>query len=201
MFKGGSKEMLFGAKQNMLGCVERDDDAGVEAAIEELSGMNPTAPAPAKSPLLGGKWRLVWSKQADTANPFQRAFGKAAKKNYQIIDLPAGNLENLVELGPLTVSGMGRSHHDENEKGTAVYSSMHDVSYRSTTRTVRRGVYSYRAFGFGTGGGKGSMRGRSHPTGSSGTLVDYHVTLAFFREVSYYFISCSQKYQLYANRT
>ena len=103
IFKGGSKEMLFGAKQNMLGCLERSDEAGIEAAIDELGGMNPTE-APAESPLLGGKWRLVWSKQAESANPFQKAFGKAAKKNYQIINVD-GSLENLVELGPLTVSG------------------------------------------------------------------------------------------------
>ena len=103
IFKGGSAEVRFGAKQNMLGCLERADDAGVAAAIDELSGMNPTE-APARSPALLGKWRLVWSKQATSANPFQRAFGKAAKKNYQIVK-PGGELENLVELGPLTVSG------------------------------------------------------------------------------------------------
>ena len=43
IFKGGSKEVLFGAKQNLLGCLEKEDDAGVEAAISELSGLTPTA--------------------------------------------------------------------------------------------------------------------------------------------------------------
>jgi hypothetical protein len=105
IFKGGNAEVLFGAKQNMYGCLERADDAGIEAAIEELSGMSPTE-APAKSPLLLGKWRLVWSKQAESANYFQKAFGKAAKRNFQIVGA-AGSLENLVQLGPLTVSGKG----------------------------------------------------------------------------------------------
>ena len=48
VFKGGSAEVLFGAKQNLLGCIERGDDDGVEDAVKELAGLNPT-PAPARS--------------------------------------------------------------------------------------------------------------------------------------------------------
>ena len=73
VFTGGRKEALFGARENMLSLLERGatDDAAIEAAIEELSGMNPTE-APARDPKLIGTWRLMWSKQAETANPFQR---------------------------------------------------------------------------------------------------------------------------------
>ena len=104
VFTGGRKEALFGARENMLSLLERGatDDAAIEAAIEELSGMNPTE-APARDPKLIGTWRLMWSKQADTANPFQRAFGAVAKDNFQILN-PDDTLENLVRLGPLTVS-------------------------------------------------------------------------------------------------
>ena len=104
VFTGGRKEALFGARENMLSLLERGatDDAAIEAAIEELSGMNPTE-APARDPKLIGTWRLMWSKQAETANPFQRAFGALAKDNFQILNAD-DTLENLVRLGPLTVS-------------------------------------------------------------------------------------------------
>ena len=111
VFTGGRKEALFGARENMLSLLERGatDDAAIEAAIEELSGMNPTE-APARDPKLIGTWRLMWSKQAETANPFQRAFGALAKDNFQILNAD-DTLENLVRLGPLTVSARaGESH-------------------------------------------------------------------------------------------
>jgi len=102
LFTGTSKEVLFGATSNMLGCLERGDDAAVEAAIEELRNMNPTE-APAQSPLLLGKWRLAWSKHVKSANFFQKAFSELSNKNFQIINAN-NSLENLVEYGILTVS-------------------------------------------------------------------------------------------------
>ena len=101
VFKGGSAEVLFGAKQNLLGCIERGDDDGVELALKELAGLNPT-PAPARSEKLLGSWQLAWSRQASSSNPFQRAFAKWSTKNLQI--LTADGLENYIELGPMTVS-------------------------------------------------------------------------------------------------
>ena len=101
VFKGGSAEVLFGAKQNLLGCIERGDDEGVELAVKELAGLNPT-PAPARSEKLLGSWQLAWSRQASSSNPFQRAFAKWSTKNLQI--LSADGLENFIELGPMTVS-------------------------------------------------------------------------------------------------
>jgi hypothetical protein len=43
----------------------------VLSLIELLQEQNPT-PAPARSPLVSGAWRLVWSQQADNANPLQK---------------------------------------------------------------------------------------------------------------------------------
>jgi hypothetical protein len=39
--------------------------------IEQLRQENPT-PKPARSPLVGGTWRLVWSQQAADASPLQK---------------------------------------------------------------------------------------------------------------------------------
>jgi hypothetical protein len=72
--------------------------------VEELRGLNPT-PAPAKSPSLLGTWRLVWSEQSSASNPFQRLFGAIARENFQIVNAD-DTLENLVRLGPLTVSAI-----------------------------------------------------------------------------------------------
>ena len=105
VFTGGSREARLGATQNMLALLETRgalDDAAIEASVEELSGMNPT-PEPARAPELFGTWRLAWSKQAGSANPFQRLFGALAEDNFQILTSD-GRLENLVNLGPLTVS-------------------------------------------------------------------------------------------------
>ena len=82
VFTGARAEIVYGAKDNMLACVEREDDDGVHAAVEELRGLNPT-PAPAKSPSLLGTWRLVWSEQSSASNPFQRLFGAIARDNFQ----------------------------------------------------------------------------------------------------------------------
>jgi|TARA_B110000503_G_C7082823_1_gene385943 hypothetical protein len=104
IFSGSSKEMLFGAQQNMLGLLESpstDDDA-ITASIAELSTLNPTA-APAKDAKLVGKWRLAWSQQQESSNFFQKLFADIASDNFQIIN-EDNTLENLVLLGPLTVS-------------------------------------------------------------------------------------------------
>lgn len=41
------------------------------AVISLLEQENPT-PKPARSPLVSGTWRLVWSQQADNASPLQK---------------------------------------------------------------------------------------------------------------------------------
>lgn len=40
--------------------------------IEELQGRN-EARKPAKDAVIQGQWRLLWSEQADDANPLQKA--------------------------------------------------------------------------------------------------------------------------------
>ena len=97
---GGSQAVLLGAKENLLACLQAKDDQGVQAAISELIGMTPTE-APARSAMLQGKWRLVWCKQDDSANFFQKAF--SGLPNYNVIN---GNnsLENIVEAGPRTLN-------------------------------------------------------------------------------------------------
>mgnify|MGYP006073235407 CR=1 FL=1 len=70
---GGSQAVLLGAKENLLACLQAKDDQGVQAAISELIGMTPTE-APARSAMLQGKWRLVWSKQDDSANFSKKRF-------------------------------------------------------------------------------------------------------------------------------
>jgi hypothetical protein len=47
---------------------------------------------------LAGTWRLIWSQQAENASPLQK-WGTKQSRNYQIIDVQAGTLENVVDLG------------------------------------------------------------------------------------------------------
>jgi hypothetical protein len=104
VFTGSTKEALFGAQQNMLGLLEAStkDDAAIMAAIDELEKLNPTV-APARHPLVVGKWRLRWSQQQESSNFFQKLFADIASDNFQIINQD-DTLENLVLIGPLTVS-------------------------------------------------------------------------------------------------
>jgi len=59
-----------------------------------LAFMVPTAVLTA----VAGTWRLVWSQQAENASPLQK-WGTKQSRNYQIIDVEAGTLENVVDLG------------------------------------------------------------------------------------------------------
>ena len=104
IFDGSSSELLFGAQQNMLGLLESSstDDAAISSAIDELEKLNPTN-APAKDSKLLGKWRLAWSAQQSNSNFFQKLFADIASDNFQIINANE-TLENLVLIGPLTVS-------------------------------------------------------------------------------------------------
>ena len=92
----------LGAREALLDVIERKaSDARVLAAIDELKTVyDADARAPARDAALLGKWRLVWSAQATTANPFHRALGRVAR-NYQIIASDA--LANVVELGPVVI--------------------------------------------------------------------------------------------------
>mmetsp|Transcript_21503 Transcript_21503/g.51297 ORF Transcript_21503/g.51297 Transcript_21503/m.51297 type:complete len:432 (-) Transcript_21503:202-1497(-) len=89
-------------QEQLLELVAEGDDDKVVEAIEQFK--NPTK-APAKSPLVQGKWRLRWSKQASNANFLQKNLANSVR-NFQIIYLDGeGNTRatNLVELGPLKI--------------------------------------------------------------------------------------------------
>ena len=133
VFKGGSAEVLFGAKQNLLGCIERGDDDGVEDAVKELAGLNPT-PAPARSEKLLGSWQLAWSRQASSSNPFQRAFAKYSTKNLQI--LSANGLENYIELGPMTVSARAPIEAVSDERTEVSISTIDIALFGNTVKTM-----------------------------------------------------------------
>ena len=48
------------------------DDARVHALIDTLKGTS-AVKEPAKDDVILGKWRLLWSQQAENANPLQKA--------------------------------------------------------------------------------------------------------------------------------
>lgn len=137
VFTGGSREARLGATQNMLALLETRgalDDAAIEASVEELSGMNPT-PEPARAPELFGTWRLAWSKQAGSANPFQRLFGALAEDNFQILTSD-GRLENLVNLGPLTVSARAPVKAVSETRVEVAISTIDVSLFGATLRTI-----------------------------------------------------------------
>jgi hypothetical protein len=52
------------------------------STIALMEQSNPTA-RPAKSRLVSGTWRLLWSQQAEDASPLQK-WGSSQSKNYQV---------------------------------------------------------------------------------------------------------------------
>lgn len=103
---------LTGAREALVAELERCDGAPRDAVVEEL--VNETRAlfealegrAPAKEAALRAKWRLVWSKQASDANPFQRLFQNVAE-NYQIFTDDA--VFNVVQIGPFKVEAKAES--------------------------------------------------------------------------------------------
>jgi len=103
---GGDVEELLAAARDGL-------DARVLQYVERLSGASAVAD-PARSPLIAGKWRLLWSQQADDANPLQKAL-VGQVRNWQVIP-GDGTLENRVELGPVTIRAMARCEPQSEER-------------------------------------------------------------------------------------
>lgn len=93
--------------------------------IQLLEQQNPTS-KPAKSPLVNGTWRLVWSQQSENASPLQK-FGTRQSNNFQIIDAEAGTLENCVDLGfgklraQASCAALSDTRTDVNISGGGVY--------------------------------------------------------------------------------
>lgn len=103
---------LTGAREALVAELERRDGAPRDDVVEEL--VNEVRAlfealegrAPAKEAALRTKWRLVWSKQASDANPFQRLFQNVAE-NYQIFTADA--VFNVVQIGPFKVEAKAES--------------------------------------------------------------------------------------------
>lgn len=83
-------------KAQLMAAIQQQDDEKVLGLLSLLEAENPT-PNPARSPLVNGTWRLVWSQQAENASPLQK-WGTKQARNFQIISAD-GTLENVVDLG------------------------------------------------------------------------------------------------------
>jgi len=113
IFKGGKDEIKLGARENLLYMIETENDVGVESALEELKTLyDGEVERPAKSRLLEGKWKLLWSKQTNgKVNPFQKLFAGLAKDtNFQIVEENGARMVNDVEVAKfLRVKAIARS--------------------------------------------------------------------------------------------
>ena len=113
IFKGGKDEIKLGARENLLYMIETKNDVGVESALEELKTLyDGEIERPAKSRLLEGKWKLLWSKQTSgKVNPFQKLFAGLAKDtNFQIVEENGARVVNDVEVAKfLRVKAIARS--------------------------------------------------------------------------------------------
>jgi hypothetical protein len=82
--------------------MDADQLSALDAAVAVLEADG-GVPAPAASPLLDGRWRLLFTTRPGTASPIQRAFtGVEAFKVYQEISLAHGSparVDNVVEFG------------------------------------------------------------------------------------------------------
>jgi PAP_fibrillin len=59
------------AVDSLLAAIRDKENDRVKALIQELSGTS-TETAPARSKVIQGKWRLLWTEQADNANWLQK---------------------------------------------------------------------------------------------------------------------------------
>eukprot|EP00882_Tetradesmus_deserticola_P008847 GHRQ01009333.1.p1 GENE.GHRQ01009333.1~~GHRQ01009333.1.p1 ORF type:complete len:417 (+),score=153.00 GHRQ01009333.1:317-1567(+) len=84
-------------KGQLMAAIEQQDETKILSMVALMEQSNPT-PRPAKSRLVSGTWRLLWSQQAEDASPLQK-WGSSQSRNYQVIDAKAGTLENVVDLG------------------------------------------------------------------------------------------------------
>ena len=88
IFKGGKDEVFLGARENLLNMIETKNEKGIDEALDELKRMYVgDVEKPARSTMLIGKWKLLWSKQPNAnVNPFQKMLAAVAKDtNFQIV--------------------------------------------------------------------------------------------------------------------
>jgi len=113
IFKGGKEEVMLGARENLLYMIETSNEDGIELAVEELKSLyDGEVERPARSQMLEGKWKLLWSKQTSgKVNPFQKLFAGLAKDtNFQIVEDNGSRVVNDVEVAKfLRVTAMARS--------------------------------------------------------------------------------------------
>ncbi|KXZ56530.1 hypothetical protein GPECTOR_1g476 [Gonium pectorale] len=83
-------------KERLKEAIARQDDELVGALVQLMAQDNPT-PAPARSPLASGRWRLVWSQQAESASALQK-WGSRQAESFQLIDGAEGSAANVVQL-------------------------------------------------------------------------------------------------------
>lgn len=83
-------------KTRLLEAIEQQDDDMVFQLVQLMEADSPTQ-KPARSSLTGGKWRQIWTRQSDTAAALQK-LGSKQSNGFQIIDLDAGELQNLVQF-------------------------------------------------------------------------------------------------------
>ena len=60
------------AVDSLLAAIRDKEDDRVQAYIKDLESSSHVR-RPAKDDIIKGKWRLLWSEQADDANPLQKA--------------------------------------------------------------------------------------------------------------------------------
>ncbi|KAJ7565637.1 hypothetical protein O6H91_02G068500 [Diphasiastrum complanatum] len=82
-------------RQHLFQAISSNMD--IQKAIDELLPLNPTE-APSSLETLAGKWRLVWSSQAEDANWLQKL--TSGLPSWQVVASDTGKLENLVEIFP-----------------------------------------------------------------------------------------------------
>ena len=102
----GNKGTLFvlerevGKREELLDLITKGaNDEQVEAAIEKLEKAGGGVKKPASNPLATGGWRLIWTKQGETANALQQRLAGSVR-NWQIISADGTRLENRVQLLP-----------------------------------------------------------------------------------------------------
>lgn len=96
-------ECLNGVTGRGKGGMAPEQQAAFDSAVAQLESIGGT-PAPAASPLIEGRWRLLYTSRPGTASPIQRTFtGVDAFTVYQEISYDPDStpkVNNIVDFGP-----------------------------------------------------------------------------------------------------
>ena len=97
---------------------DADEQARFDVIMAELPALNPTAD-PAQSALFTGEWECRWTTEKELNFVVDKGLlGLPWRRTYQLIDIPAGTLENIIEFEGESYLRVGSTISPDREIGS-----------------------------------------------------------------------------------